>query len=213
MAGMGFSFTWAEIRDVYQFSIRRAEGSLSWHLPATPAGYSRRSEETWRPREELSSSNAQVYVGNSQTFLTTSSQKCNSRKQISNNKVKFSIKLFSLNFVSHFIYNCYAHCSGFTRIILPTKSPETVKKKNVQSLERISCRWVSNSERMGRAFVLSAGVERLWQCWRDGMLKKWTGWFVLRRDRTKWLTLISHLWTSWIYPVLHPTVLSGFCPL
>lgn len=98
MAGMGFSFTCMAVWDLYQCSISRAEGSLSWHLPATPPGYIRRSEETWRPREELSSSNAQMHLGNPQSFLTTSSQKCNSRKQISNNKVKFSIKLFLLNF-------------------------------------------------------------------------------------------------------------------
>lgn len=212
MAGMGFSFTCTAIWDLYQCSISRAEGSLSWHLPATPPGYIRRSEETWRPREELGSSNAQMHLGNPQSFLTTSSQKCNSRKQISNNKVKFSIKLFLLNFPILFT-TVMLFAVALLASFYPQRSLRKGKKKNCTKPRMHLLQMVSNSERTGRAFVLSAGVERLWQCWRDGMLKKWTSWFVLRRDRTKWLALISHLWTSWIYPVLHPAVLSGFCLL
>lgn len=64
----------------------------------------RKREETWRPGEELGSSDGQMDVGDPWT-LTMSSQKFSSRKQISNNEVNFMVKLFLLNTVSHFIYS------------------------------------------------------------------------------------------------------------
>lgn len=38
-------------------------------------------------------------------------------------------------------------------------------------------------------------------------------WFVLKRDRTRRLSVLAHLYNSWARPVLHPGVWSGFCPL
>lgn len=82
--------------------------------------------------------------------------------------------------------------------------------KNTFMYKLIPCRWLSNS--IWGVFILSVEVERLWWGLTDSKVKQ-RSWFVLKKSRTKWISVISHLENSWIYPVLHLTVLSDFCSL